>query len=97
MSSNPNIEIHETGYVVTIFSGVSDPVNEENDNVDVRVTFEDGSFYSATLFTLRNLETLFNKNGQTGECAFGLYFSCTDMVIVENLRVETIRHVGYGI
>ena len=65
--------------------------DEFDDNLDIEITLSDGRQYSATFFTLRNLESLFEKNRRTGECAGGLYFWAVDMILVERLDHETIR------
>jgi len=93
MQNNPNLEIRKNGYVIIIVSGISDPMDEDDDNVDVRVNFDDGKSYRAALFTLKNIQTLISRYRRTGECAFGTYFYSTDMVIVEKLNVETIERV----
>lgn len=60
-----------------------------DDNLDIEVAFSDGRKFTATVFTLKNLATLFSKNKETGECANGLYFWASEMLIVEELD-ETI-------
>jgi hypothetical protein len=62
-----------------------------NDNIDIEVKFGDGRRYTATVFTLENLKTLFAKNKTTGECGGGLYFWATEMIIVEILNVEVMN------
>ena len=64
-----------------------DPID---DNVDVRVYIGDCA-YAATFFTLRNLESLFEKNSQSGACASGLYLWAADMILVRNLTESTIE------
>jgi len=49
-------------------------IDPTDDNVDVLVFTEDGSRYSATFFTLKNIETLMNKWRKSGECGNGSYF-----------------------
>jgi hypothetical protein len=61
------------------------------DNVDVGIELSDGRQYWATFFTLQNIESLFQKNRRTGECAGGAYLWAVNMVIVENLELDTIR------
>ncbi len=65
-------------------------VDADDDNVDVELRFDDGSRYAATFFTLKNLESLFEKNKQTGECKGGLYLWAAAMVIVQRLSEATI-------
>lgn len=68
-------------------------VNPANDNVDVWVYTEDGSRYSATFFTLKNVETLMDRWRESGECAGGIYFWSTDAIIVREISEEAIRHI----
>jgi hypothetical protein len=63
-----------------------DPID---DNVDIRVHFEDRT-YAGTFFTVENIQRLFEKNEHSGECAHGLYFWATDMVLVRRLTRDTI-------
>jgi hypothetical protein len=68
----------------------AEPLNADDDNIDVEVCCSDGTRWGATFFTLRNLQWIFEKNAQTGECADGLYFNCPDLVIVRRLDPESI-------
>ena len=61
-----------------------------NDNVDVEMTLANGKRYHATFFTLRNIESLFEKNRETGECAEGLYLWASNMILVKKLDHETL-------
>jgi hypothetical protein len=61
------------------------------DNIDVEVKFYDGRRFSATFFTLKNIERLFAKNARTGECAGGLYLWAANMIIVPELSLSTIE------
>ncbi|NSL88295.1 hypothetical protein ECE50_015755 [Chitinophaga sp. Mgbs1] len=55
-----------------------------NDNIDLHVILPDGDVYFATFFTLLNIKSLMEKDHIT-------YFWATDMVIVADLRKETIK------
>lgn len=57
----------------------------EDDNIDTHVVLEAGQVFFATLFTLKNVESLMKKE------EFQLYFWATDMIIVKDLSLETIR------
>ncbi len=76
-------------YDVAILVGTN-PLNFDDDNVDVEIRFKNGSLYTATFFTTQNIESIFRKNRETGECQSGLYFYCKDMIIVEKLTIENI-------
>lgn len=76
-------------YSIHIHHGLEE-VDPADDNVDLEVTFEDGSRYAAIFCTLNNLRSLFAKNERTGECNGGLYLWASDMVIVKELTEESI-------
>jgi hypothetical protein len=76
-------------YSIHVRHGLGD-VDRADDNVDVEVTFADGSRYAATFFTQNNLRSLFAKNERTGECKGGLYLWASNMVIVRDLSEESI-------
>ncbi|HCO67618.1 MAG TPA: hypothetical protein DIT04_07685 [Dysgonomonas sp.] len=54
-----------------------------NDNVDVNIVFETGEVYFGTLITMKNIESFINRGD--------IYFWCTNMFIVKDLKKETIR------
>lgn len=93
---------HADGYVVVatpdydvaLLVGIPPP-DPLDANVDVEVRFKDGHLYTATFFTLKNLESIFRKNKLTGECNRGTYLYAVNMIIVESMEpdliVETIK------
>ena len=85
----PYTIVQHDNYKLTIYSGIA-PLDSDNDNVDVQVTFPNGERFSAVFFTLRNIEALMRRYKKTGECADGLYFWASDMMIVERLTEKTI-------
>ena len=89
MENDAYVVISGQEYDVAVLLGDA-PLDPDNDNVDVEVRYKDGRVYTATFFTLRNIDHLFRKNKQTGECRSGLYFYCVDMILVEKLTLETI-------
>jgi hypothetical protein len=66
--------IFPTGYQII------DPIN---DNIDINVAFENGKVYHATLFTLKNIQSLMLKD-QT------VHFWAEDIIVVTDLSKETI-------
>src|SRR5262245_46677367 len=62
----------------------------ENDNIDIEVHFPNGERYSATVFTISNIQEIMRRHEKSGECKNGLYFWCVDMIIVRSLTVENI-------
>ena len=85
----PYTTVQRDDYQLTIYSGTA-PLDPNNDNVDVQVTFPNGESFSAVFFTLQNIDTLMKKYKKTGECADGLYFWTSDMLIVQKLTEQTI-------
>ena len=85
----PYTIVQHDNYKLTIYRGIA-PLKSDNDNVDVQVTFPNGERFSAVFFTLRNIEALMRRYKKTGECAEGLYFWASDMMIVESLTEKTI-------
>ena len=85
----PYTIIQRTDYQLTICSGIA-LLDPNNDNVDVQVTFPNGESFSAVFFTPQNIETLMKHYKKTGECANGLYFWASDMIIVQELTEHTI-------
>ncbi len=70
--------------------GGLDSVDTHNGNVDVHVTIEKKG-YSATFFTLDNIDSLMRKFEQEGDCNHGQYFRAVDMIIVRELSLCTIQ------
>ena len=85
----PYTTIQRDNYQLTIYNGIA-PLNPDNDNVDVHITFPNGESFSAVFFTLQNIETLMKDYRKTGECANGLYFWTSDMLIVQKLTEQAI-------
>ncbi|MEC0170625.1 hypothetical protein [Paenibacillus graminis] len=65
----------------------------KDDNTDVIVVFPDRSKWIATVFTYQNIETVRQKNIQTGECMNGAYFWSSDMVLVDIISRERIEQL----
>ena len=87
--NKPYTTVQRNDYQLTIYHGI-DPLDPDNANVDVHVTFPNGENFSAVFFTLQNIDTLMKHCKKTGECANGLYFWASDMMIVQELTEETI-------
>jgi len=83
--------INKLKYKISIIAG--EKLTIYDDNVDVEVIFENGEIYSVTLFTLKNIARLLKEYEVSGECASGFYFWASDMVLVNDLKNETIKTV----
>lgn len=80
----------ENKFIIEPFRGFHDVLD---DNVDVFIELEDGSRYTATLFTIENLKTLMDNYKSSGECLHGSFFWASNMLIVDNLSIHTINSV----
>lgn len=90
MENKPVRIVHELDYEIHIFWGQEDRI-EHDSNVDVEVKLCSGVRYFATFFTIQNIASLLQRYKTSGECASGLYFWATDMILVEKLSVDVIR------
>ncbi|MFE5210369.1 hypothetical protein [Streptomyces sp. NPDC056600] len=63
-----------------------------NVDVEVRLT-ADGSRWSATMFTLAEVERLMKRWAQTGEGLEGRYFWCSDGLIVRDPGIDNMTQV----
>lgn len=90
----PWVKYRGPNYTVKVLTG-TDELDPWDDNVDVEVEFGDGTRYGATFFTPENIRRLMEQWSRNQEpwCKQGLYFWCTDMVIVRELTVEAIAEV----
>ncbi|MCG3755187.1 hypothetical protein [Amycolatopsis sp. Poz14] len=66
---------------------------DEVDNVDVEVRYPDGSRWSATMFTLDEVDRIMRRWESTGECAGGSYFAVPDGLIVREPGVRNMTAV----
>lgn len=66
---------------------------DEVDNVDVEVRYPDSSRWSATMFTLDEVDRIMRRWESTGECAGGSYFAVPDGLIVREPGVRKMAAV----
>ncbi|MFH9354953.1 hypothetical protein [Kitasatospora sp. NPDC017646] len=71
-----------------LFLPSPDEVLDEVCNVDVEVRLPDGSRWSATIFTLAEVDRLMKGWEDTGEAADGRYFWCSDGLIVQGPGIQ---------
>jgi hypothetical protein len=62
-------------------------------NTDVIVVFPNRSKWIASFFTCQNIETLRQKNLQTGDYMNGSYFWSSDMVLIDVISRERIEQL----
>lgn len=62
-----------------------------NGNADVTITFEDGSRYIPSFFTLDNIAFLLRKDQKMKEGGAGKFFWSDDMVIIPELTKKAIH------
>ncbi len=66
------------------------PVDQWSDAI---VTLEDDSQWVASFVTYRHIETLRERDRQTGECLCGSYFWMTDLIIINEISRVNIERV----
>ena len=66
-------------------------------NVDVEVRLADGSRWSATVFTVSEVQRLMEKWSQSGEALGGRYFWCSDGLIVRDPGIDNMIQVITGL
>ncbi|MGW0665135.1 hypothetical protein [Streptodolium elevatio] len=78
------------------------PPNPDEDlgsvcNVDVEVRLMDGSRWSATVFTLAEVDRLMKSWAGSSEALGGRYFWCSDGLIVRDPGIESMSGVIAGL
>jgi hypothetical protein len=81
-SNDAMYRIETDSYTLIIFDW--DGLNPLDDNVDVEVQLKSGERYFASFFTIENLRTLMKRHEISGECNYGTYIRCPDMVVAKN-------------
>ncbi|TDC50152.1 hypothetical protein E1258_26650 [Micromonospora sp. KC207] len=81
MANSPLTKVQLNGAEAAFMLGAADDADTV-ENVDVEVTLDDGSRWSATFLTLAEIRRLMERWEATGECFSGAYFQCADLVIV---------------
>ncbi|MFE2165415.1 hypothetical protein ACFXB3_10120 [Streptomyces sp. NPDC059447] len=66
-------------------------------NVDVYVDLKDGSQWTATVFTVAEVERLMEVWAGSGEALGGRYFWVSDGLIVRDPGIENMTHVIAGL
>lgn len=61
-------------------------VDYYDDNIDLNIIVPSGSVFFSTFFTILNIKNLIEKENAS-------YFWSTDMIIVKDLKKETIKNV----
>ncbi|WP_030240279.1 hypothetical protein [Streptomyces sp. NRRL S-350] len=62
-------------------------------NVDAEVRLEDGSRWSATVFTVAEVKRLMETWERTGEALEGRYFCCSDGLIAREPGIDSVTQV----
>ncbi len=81
----------ETEYEVELFNKHFEVFDSMEDNCEVYVTLKSGSKYVATVFTVKGIEKVMQTYRETGECAEGSYFWCSDLLILSIINESCIK------
>ncbi|MFF1378520.1 hypothetical protein [Streptomyces sp. NPDC058308] len=63
---------------------------EDVENADAELRLPDGTRWSATFMTLREIAAVMDRWKRTGECAGGAFFQCADLVVVPTGGVDAM-------
>ena len=85
----PHYRVQTSVFDVTFMVGGGERP-EMVENVDAEVHLPDGSRWSATIFTLAEVERLMAKWARTGEYGGGSYFWCVDGLVVRDPGVDNM-------
>jgi hypothetical protein len=69
------------------------PTSKTDDNIDIEVTLAGGERFTATFTTLKNIATIMERYQKSGECLGGKYFWASELVVVDDLNLDSIRKV----
>ena len=92
--TNDTPEIYKNrfeGYQFRLNLPGEEPYDPENEAVDVRLLTQDGLEYESNFVARKFLDTMFEKDKRTGECAQGTYFAMPNMIIVNRVDESTVR------
>ena len=70
-----------------------EPASRTDHNIDIEVTLPSGERFTATLTTLKNIAGIMERYGKTGECLAGKYFWASELIIVDDLNLDSIRKI----
>lgn len=65
----------------------------EASNLDLILTLQDGSRWSATALTLEEVASIWRRWEVTGECFNGRYLTCPDLLLLKEPGIDSICEV----
>ncbi|MCY0957561.1 hypothetical protein [Streptomyces sp. H27-H5] len=89
MADSPFHLVETSRFTITYILGLDDdPLTIEN--TDAIVTAPDGTRWSATLLTRREIDRVMDRWVTSGECAHGSYLQVQDLVIVRDPGMDSM-------
>jgi hypothetical protein len=89
MASNPLHEVVTDQFRAVFMLGAEDEADSV-ENVDVEVSLSDGTRWSATFMTMREIQKIMDRWRSSGENLGGRYFHSGDLVIVREAGISAI-------
>ncbi|MFJ7165441.1 hypothetical protein ACIQUV_08085 [Streptomyces globosus] len=89
MADNPFHVVETDRFSIMYILGLDDEPDTV-ENTDAVVTAPDGTRWTATLLTHREVARVMDRWSTTGECADGSYFQVRDLVIVREPGVDSM-------
>ncbi|MFN8509829.1 MAG: hypothetical protein U0Z75_04625 [Deinococcaceae bacterium] len=74
------------GYTMTI-------IHELYEIPDIIIRMDEKEVYCLTLFTVNDIKEMMEKCKKDGDCLSGKYYWASDMLIVENTKIELVLEV----
>ncbi|MEU5685600.1 hypothetical protein [Streptomyces venezuelae] len=81
MESDPHLLVEDDRFTALFLLGADDRA-EDVENADAELRLPDGTRWSATFMTLREIAAVMDRWKRTGEAAGGAFFQCPDLVVV---------------
>ncbi|MGW0731930.1 hypothetical protein [Streptomyces sp. NPDC002851] len=88
--------VREPDFTALFMLGSDDQVQTVED-VDAELRLPDGTRWSATFMTLGAIEQTMNRWQETGEYGGGVFFQCSDLVIIPNPGVAAMVEAFHAI
>jgi hypothetical protein len=89
VADNPFHVVETDRFSIMYILGLDDEPDTV-ENTDAVVTAPDGTRWTATLLTHREVARVMDRWSTTGECADGSYFQARDLVIVREPGVDSM-------
>lgn len=92
MDNKPFYEVETDRFRAVFILGAEDDADFV-ENIDVEVLLSNGTRWSATFMTVREIERIMDRWRSSGENSRGTYFHVSDLVVVRNAGIPAMVQV----